>query len=169
MPSALHHNLPIRLEGALAETHHTPGLLPSARDRYAYFPKIDFRYESVHETLATPGETIIVKNQQTPCENYPVGYYNRARIVAQKLEKHFQGQSILMFSHAATVAIVAALLKCEIGAVGRFAPCGIFKLTRKRDGPWVLERRAETNEHVSENSPTTFPWTFSEEHQKLWS
>jgi hypothetical protein len=70
MPSALHHNLPIRLEGALAEAHHTPGLLPPDRDRYAYFPKIDFRYGSARETLATPGETIIVKNQQTKSRPY---------------------------------------------------------------------------------------------------
>ena len=103
-----------------------------------------------------------------PGENFPVGYYERARVVAPKLAAAFQGQTVLMFSHAASVALVAELLEVPIASVGPFAPCGIFKLTRMGNGPWKLEMRAETNPHVSENSPTTFPWTFRTEHQPLW-
>ena len=86
------------------------------------------------------------------------------------LEEAYAGRCVVCFSHAASVALVAALLRCSIGAVGKFAACGMFVLVKGADAgsSWRLEQRAETNPHVSANAPTTFPWTFPEHEQRLW-
>ena len=69
-----------------------------------------------------------------------------------------------MFSHAASVALVAALVQCSMDDL-KFAPCGVFHLERVNDGPWQIVQSGHDNtKHVSENSPTTYPWGFSSKH-----
>ena len=37
--------------------------------------------------------------------------------------------------------------------------------SRRNEGPWTLQRNGESNEeYVKENSPTTYPWGFSDKH-----
>ena len=117
---------------------------------------------------ATPGHAHRVTGG--PAESYPEGYMARMVRMASVLEAAYDGRCVVCFSHAASVALVAALLRTSIASVGKFAACGVFVL-RKPAGAasaWVLEQRAETNPHVTANAPTTFPWTFPEEQQKLW-
>jgi hypothetical protein len=117
---------------------------------------------------ATPGHAHRVTGG--PAESYPGGYLARMVRMAAALEAAYEGRCVVCFSHAASVALVAALLRTSIASVGKFAACGVFVL-RKPAGAasaWVLEQRAETNPHVTANAPTTFPWTFPEEEQKLW-
>eukprot|EP00957_Ditylum_brightwellii_P173000 13171079-Ditylum_brightwellii.AAC.1 len=84
---------------------------------------------------------------------------------ARRVEETYRGQTIVCFSHAASVALVAAFLKCSMREF-KFAPCGVYELKRRGDGPWELVSNGEANAHVSENSPTTYPWGFGEKHFK---
>ena len=166
VPTADLYGLPLLVEQGLAESHHCPSGVPEHTERYRYFPQVEVEYNSLHVTLPTPGETH--KATGEPCESWPEGYFERIGCFASKLVAQYAGQRVVCFSHAASVALVASLLQCPIHDVGRFAPCGIFELRRSGAEPWELVSRAQTNPHVLENSPSTFPWTFSEEHQKKW-
>ena len=84
---------------------------------------------------------------------------------AKKIEEHHRGETIVCFSHAASVALVAALLKRSMREL-KFAACGVYELERIDDGPWTLVSGGDTNPHVSETSPTTYPWGFSEKQFK---
>ena len=124
-----------------------------------------------------------------PCEVWPEGYFARVRKVAAALEEQYAGKVVLCFSHAAALALAAALLGSSIAEVGRFAPCGMLVLRRRAAGaggsgvagagatahvgepehePWVLELKADSNAHVARNNPTTYPWTYADEHQAIW-
>ena len=77
------------------------------------------------------------------------------------------GSTIACFSHAASVALVAALVRSEgLDEVGTFAPCGIWKLVSDDGGAqWRGEKRGDDNTgHVSENDPSTYSWGF--EHSR---
>ena len=47
--------VPISIETGLAEAWHCPNLLPTAAERYKYFPHINFLYNSLHDTVPTEG------------------------------------------------------------------------------------------------------------------
>lgn len=161
----------IQIEEGLAETHFTPDVLPSPADRFAYFPHIDTDYKSIYHPTATPD--CFNEHNGRPEEKYPEDYMARIAKFAIQLEQSeaFEGKTICCYSHAATVAFVSTLLRCPIGDVGPFAPCGIFQLRRKNMGAsWELLRKSESNQpYVSENAATTFPWTFRASYQKIWT
>mmetsp|Transcript_10115 Transcript_10115/g.14314 ORF Transcript_10115/g.14314 Transcript_10115/m.14314 type:complete len:319 (-) Transcript_10115:2173-3129(-) len=154
-------NIPIHIEEGLSESHATPNVLPSAQERFAYFPHVDPTYKSMVDVQATPGVTCSKTGK--PCESFSADYIKRIKKVAETFETEFRGQTVICFSHAASVALVAALLKCTLKDL-KFAPCGIFKLKRTGDGPWELCINGISNPHVSENSTTTYPWGFDEKH-----
>ena len=161
---------PIKLEEGLGETHFVPNALPPVAGRFAYFPQIDIEYSSKMSPAATSG--CINEHNGKPAESYPEGYMSRIASFAMQIESDvdFDQKTVVCYSHAASVAFISALLRCPIDDVGPFAPCGVFQLSREKMGaPWVLERKGESNApYVSENSPTTFPWTFRESYQKIW-
>jgi hypothetical protein len=75
---------------------------------------------------------------------------------AQKLETEYGGRSVLCVSHAASVALVAALLRTpDLQSVGKFAPCGVFKLVRRGQGPWDLVQKGElTFPQIPDETPS---------------
>ena len=156
--------LPISIEFGLSEAHATPGaVLPSPKERFAYFPHVDPSYDPIlRDVKPTPG--FRCRKTGHPCEAFAGRYAQRMEALAQKLETVHKGKTIVCFSHAASVALVAAFLKCSMRDL-KFAPCGIFELQRTDDGPWELIRSGGDNHrHVSENSPSTYPWGLEEKH-----
>eukprot|EP00977_Amphora_coffeiformis_P027999 scaffold34681_cov154-Amphora_coffeaeformis.AAC.2 len=158
-------NVPLSIETGLSEAHATPGVLPTTTARFSYFPQVDPSYESLLEVEPTPGFTCPKTGH--PCEAFAGRYVQRMERFARALEEAHDGETVVCYSHAASTALVAALLKCSMRDL-KFAPCGIFELTRsagKPERPWTLVTNGAVNEsHVSQNSPTTYPWGFGEKH-----
>lgn len=155
--------LPLSIENGLSEAHATPGdVLPSPRERFAYFPQIDPGHASLYNVQPTPGHACAKTG--FPCEAFAGKYCQRMEEFATCLERTYHGKTVVLFSHAASVALVAALLKCSMRKL-KFAPCGIYHLERINDGPWAMKRNGASNEeYVTENSPTTYPWGFEDRH-----
>lgn len=156
--------VPLCIERGLSEAHATPdNVLPSAAERFAYFPQVDPTYESLLRVHVTPGFTC--RKTGSPCEAFAGRYVQRMGQLARRLDASVaHGETVVCYSHAASTALVAALLRCDLRDL-KFAPCGIFQLERRRrDGPWTLVTEGAVNPHVSENSPTTWPWGFGEKH-----
>ena len=169
-------NIPISIESGLSEGWHCPGLLPSKTDRYRYFPHIDYTYNPLHNVVATDGHRH--PKYDVPQEKFPDDYFKRFIEFANKLETFAKNKTVLCFSHAASVALVAALLKCNLEDIPSddnckdvfsekyqcvrydlFAPVGIYKLSKKdNNSPWILEKNGSTNLHCSKTSPGTYPW-----------
>ena len=170
--------IPIYIEDGLAEAPHVPGVLPSALERYAYFPQIDTNYESVLIPVASPNDFHIALNK--PQEPFPIGYFERILKFAELLENKYFGKTVLCFSHAASVALVAALLKCNIEDIPAdsncennartdlFAPLGMYKLTRKGKGKWILVCNGSTNNNLSCKNSKTYPWGYDEICLQTW-
>lgn len=152
--------IPICIEEGLSEAHATPNLLPTPSQRFAYFPQINPEYKSIMKVKATPGYECHKTGK--PCEAFAGMYVKRMELFAKELERQYHGQTVVCFSHAASVALVAALLRCDMVEL-KFAPCGIYHLRQNGNGPWELVTTGSSNEiHVSENSRTTYPWRFEE-------
>jgi len=157
-------NIPLSIEHGLAEAHATPGsVLPSPKERFPYFPQINpTAHKSLLEVQPTPG--YYCPKTGFPCEAFAGKYCHRMEQFAALLGKTYFGKSVVLFSHAASVALVAALLRCSLQNL-KFAPCGIYHLERINEGPWTLVQSGESNDgYVNENSPTTYPWGFSKKH-----
>mmetsp|Transcript_13127 Transcript_13127/g.16581 ORF Transcript_13127/g.16581 Transcript_13127/m.16581 type:complete len:271 (+) Transcript_13127:116-928(+) len=154
--------IPIAIEPGLSEAHATPGALPTSAQRYAYFPQIDPHHEAMITVTASPGRTC--QKTGLPCEAFAGHYVTRVGQLRDVLEDKFRGKTIVCFSHAASVALVAALLRRGMEEF-KFAPCGVYRLRRIGDGPWEMLRSGACNEgYVSENSDTTYPWGLAEKH-----
>ena len=163
-------NLPICIENGLAEAPHVPGVLPSVTERYIYFPHVDIDYESILHPVASPND--LHHQLKKPQEPFPVEYFKRIRRLARLLEEEYKGKTILCFSHAASLALVAALLNCELDDIpgdasckgaertNLFAPLGVYKLTRKGDDKWTLIMNGSSSDDLSANDATTFPWGY---------
>ena len=167
MPTSHAFGIPLSIENGLMEAHATPNtseqqVLPTPHQRFAYFPNIDTGYSSLHNPTPTPGFTCPKTGYQ--CEAFAGRYCQRMESFARCLERTHYGKTIAMFSHAASVALAAALVQCSMDDL-KFAPCGVFYLERVNDGPWQIVQSGHDNtKHVSENSPTTYPWGFSSKH-----
>jgi broad specificity phosphatase PhoE len=174
-------NIPIYIENGLSESHATKNnYIPSSHERFIYFPQIDPTYiPLVHDIVPTPGHTCKLTGYE--CESFPTDYMKRMESLARQLECKYVGQSIVLFSHAASLALVAALCHCSLRDM-KFAPCGVYCMERisscrsssitneeddchRHSSPWTLVQSGHTNEeHVSENSVTTYPWGYEDEH-----
>lgn len=170
--------LPICLEHGLAEAPHVLDVLPDAFERYLYFPQIDTDHISITLPVASPDEVHIELNK--PQENFPLGYFTRILRFAEALEHEGFGKTLLCFSHAASVALVAALLKCNIEDIPAddncrnnartdlFAPLGMYKLTRQGNSRWTLVSNGSTNNDLRYKDPHTYPWGYDEYCRKTW-
>ncbi|KAL7477075.1 hypothetical protein ACHAW6_002888 [Cyclotella cf. meneghiniana] len=161
VPTAQSLNVPICLEEGLSESNATPGgVLPTPKERFAYFPEIDPSHVSHLRIFSTPGH--VCSKTKMPCEGFANEYVKRIRRLVAILEKEYHGKTVVLFSHAASVALVAGLLRCSLRDM-KFAPCGVYEM-QKLDGGWELVSSGERNEHLSENSATTYPWGYEERH-----
>ena len=171
--------LELRIEEGLAETRHSPGCVATPRERFAYYPLIETSHENMYTVENTEGaEWRHKKSGQTrPCEDYPYGYMKRMTEVAPLLEARVEslgpGGCAVCFSHAASVALAASLLKSSIEDIGKLAPVGIIRLVKKEAGsPWSLQRQgADNSDYIppEQQSTKTFPWTFTDEARIWWT
>ncbi|KAG8458327.1 hypothetical protein KFE25_005174 [Diacronema lutheri] len=152
--------LPIELEEGLAEVSHAPGSIPTAAQRFPYLPEVALGRPFGVPVVATTTDA----RTCLPSELYPIDYFRRTVRLADFLPRAYAGRTVVCFSHAASVALVALLSARGVREVGKFAPCGIFKLVgRAGGGPWRVELHGGDNSgHVSANSPTTHAWGFAE-------
>eukprot|EP01013_Petalomonas_cantuscygni_P004985 TRINITY_DN15463_c0_g1_i1.p1 TRINITY_DN15463_c0_g1~~TRINITY_DN15463_c0_g1_i1.p1 ORF type:complete len:340 (-),score=47.42 TRINITY_DN15463_c0_g1_i1:64-1083(-) len=143
--------LSICVEEGLAELGHVPGTIPPPAERYRYFPEIDLSYQPVHEPIiavapdsvsaaagaAAAAEASVAAGSagsgvsaSTPgvAEVFPDAYLRRMSRMGDLLLRRFRGRCIACVSHAASLAMVAAVVKVPLSDVGRFAPCGVFAL-----------------------------------------
>ena len=162
---------PLCVEHGLAEfKHHPARIAPHLGVRVAVIPEVDDQYES-----SFPANNFVLDaGGQEPV----VEYLRRILFVARALPQRHGGTTIACFSHAASVALVAALtnrtsLLDDEGLT--FAPCGIYKLVSNDGGAtWALERSGARNEgHISANDPTTYSWGFQHSsgaarHEEDW-
>lgn len=166
-PTAHTFGIPLSIENGLSEAHATPDtseqqVLPTPHQRFAYFPMLDPHYNSLLNVKPTPG--FYCPKTGYACEAFAGKYCQRMETFARCLERTHYGRNIVLFSHAASVALVAAFVRCSMTGL-KFAPCGIYHLERVNDGPWKIIQSGHDNTHyVKENSPTTYPWGFSSKH-----
>lgn len=154
--------VPIKIEEGLAETGHVPGSIPPPSARYPFLPEVALDWDS-HEKIVPTGRD---PRSGRANEAYPLDYLRRMTRMARHLPERYDGQTIVCFTHAASVALVAALLRVPVVEAGHFAPCGIFKLTLDQsNGQWAVDMHGGDNSgHISENAPSTYPWGF--EHSR---
>lgn len=87
----------------------------------------------------------------------------------------------VFYSHAASVSLIAYLLKQPLYETGEFAPTGVFKIRRiiegERDTGWVLEYHGSNNSMslpIREYNVGTKPWGFKpdnnhgRDYTKMW-
>lgn len=161
--------LPILLEEGLAELCHEPGATPKrAGARFPFFPEVDLTYQSLCSIEPTGTDPSSGRPRESTLE-----YLRRMIFLAKLLPQRFPGRCVACFSHAASLALVAALTGSTLFETGKFAPCGIFKLVSRDGSSWVVERHGcDNSPYVKRNNPTTFPWGFAdlsrEPAEELW-
>lgn len=144
--------IPISIEDGLSELGHTPGSIIPATQRFAYFPEVDISYSSL----------LTVMSPERNAE-YPLLYFRRILRLAAEIQRVYAGKTIACFSHAASIALVAELTGSSIAEVGKFAPCGIFKLTCDHaTKSWaIVQHGGDNSGHCSQYVAMTHPWSFS--------
>jgi len=138
----------ICVDDALAEFRHDPALISISR--LAVFPEIDESYDPMLRLTEAGPES-------------EEDYFRRLLLLAREVTRRYTGQTVALFSHAASVALVGALTGCELVCdAGTFAPCGIYSLVTDDAGAtWRVESRGDTNQpHVTRNVPSTYAWGF---------
>ena len=180
VPFSEQKHLPIFIEHGLSEVHHIPELLPDARKRFIYFPHIDTDYNSLHTPVASGTEIDSIYDK--PKETFPDEYFRRIIKFSTILDEHVSvGKTVICVSHAASVALVAALLKCDLENIpgdsncdtnertDMFAPVGVYHLQKEGKGePWKLISNGSTNKHVVRTDQTTSKWGFGEDARNIW-
>jgi transcription factor C subunit 7 len=117
-------SLPLCVEEGLAELAYAPSAVPPASARVRYFPEVDDAYQPLHPPVATPPGG----------EESGVGYLRRMLRLAAALPERFPGGVVACYSHAASVALVAALTRSDgLDAVGCFA-CVAVAISPTRRG-----------------------------------
>lgn len=143
---------PVTLDDGLAEVNHAAAHVAPFAERFAYFPEIE------------RGPTL------PDDAGWPVPYMHRMRQFARDLEARLgnEERTIVCVSHAASLALVAALLKEELTTTMRFAPAGVFILARDdATQPFTLLRSGDTNA-LTLNSTTTRPWNYAPGRLDEW-
>ena len=180
VPIAEQKDMPIFVEDGLSEAHHIPDLLPDAMKRYIYFPHIDIQYQSLYIPTATDGHWHVEDTFRKPKERFPDGYMERMLRFSKVLEEYVAGKTVICVSHAASVILIAALLKCDLEKIPSdknceknqrtdlFAPVGVYHLKKQNGSSWQLVSNGSTNNHVTQSDPTTSIWGFGEGDRRLW-
>ena len=162
-------DLNISLENGLAECHFAQNYVATAEERWAYFPRVDLQYMSLFEPVANDDANPPFKSTTgiVACESFPRGYMERmiafSCVLTQSLTHLMSpGEMCVAFSHAASVALVAALTNSTT-VVWTMAPTGIFHLIlTPGETTWTLvdQETSGQNAHCQQTSPGTFAWGF---------
>jgi broad specificity phosphatase PhoE len=156
--------LSMRIEEGLSEAGHAPDTLATPAQRFAYFPEIEAHAPS-HISIAP---TSVDPTSGAPNELYPLDYFRRTMRLAETLPRVYAGKTVVCYSHAASVALVAVLARISLAEVGKMAPCGVFKLVGRPGAAWTVEMHGGDNSgHIAESSATTYPWGFSDSRRPI--
>lgn len=140
------------LDDGLAEVRHAAENVAPFDERFAYFPQVE-------------------RGPRLPDDDgWPVPYLRRMRQFAKDLEARLGSDkgTIVCVSHAASLALVAALLKEELKTTMKFAPAGTFILARDDPAkPFSLIRSGDDNA-LTLNSTTTRPWNYAPARLDEW-
>ena len=168
--------VPINLEHGLGEAHFRIDAMKKPQHdhlRFLSYPNINVDHQNMWRREETPGYV----SSSSEREDFVPDYYRRLVAFSRRLEIALRpggslaGKTVICFSHAASVVLVASLLQ-RSALLGEFlfAPCGIYHLSLELERgavgeqhQWTLTQKGDTNPHVSENAETTFPWGFNEE------
>lgn len=148
-------SLPLCVDFALAEAHQKPSVVPPLASRLPYLPEVDEGYSPLLSTVATttaPGASQGVESRME--------HLRRMLYLARELRLRYRGQTVALVTHAASVALVAALVGSEsLEEAGKLAPCGVCALVSEDGGEsWSVRQGGDDNTgYVSSNAPTTFP------------
>ncbi|GMH70534.1 hypothetical protein TrRE_jg59 [Triparma retinervis] len=142
-PFASYHGILISPEpGILEYGHHYNTLEEPGRRIAQCFPEVDLGYEPL-----TKLEEVDWKS--TTEREDGVSYMRRILRFESRYSNQVNGRDTIdvMFSHAASSSLVAAMTGLQLEEVGKFAPCGIFKLRRSSGSRWVIELYGSDNLH----------------------
>jgi broad specificity phosphatase PhoE len=135
---------PLCLDNSLYEIIYTDEVLPSAKERFRYFPRIDVDYEPLFFPEVN--------------EQYPDEALTRYHSAALGLAARFPNEGIVLVTHAAgVVAILASLLNCRIRDVPAASPCGLFRLdlTPGSEKYTLADNVNGITSHISKSGKTT--------------
>ena len=137
----------VNVEPGLMEFGHVHHTIPDCTIRVGQgFPEVNLSYEplvSLNEVDANTPERV---------KEEALAYFRRVHKFSKRFDDYVKrspkGTATVCFSHAASCSIIASMLNCKLADVGKFAPCGIYKLRRHieddgGDTGWVLERQGE--------------------------
>lgn len=168
-PLARATGLPLLVDWACAESHQKPSSLPPLDSRLPYFPEINEHYEPMMGTVITDGP-----DGREPGVEPRLEHMRRMLHLARALPNHplFAGKTVAVFTHAASVALVAALTGTpSLDAAGKMAPCGVCKLVIAADGTSSLAASAdETSGYLTAAAgAATGAWGFADSAEPLAS
>jgi len=151
----------LTIEPGLAEIQHATKNVAAFQERFAYFPRLEAG----------------AADRTAGVEGWPVEYMGRIARFAKALGARADAlldspgpSTVVLGSHAASVALVSAVLGDELTVDAKMAPCGAYVLARDAAGePWTLLRSGASNApYVTENAATTFPWGYKAEYLDAW-
>ena len=170
-PTAHALGVKISIEEGLSESHFARDYLPTVAKRWAYFPHLDLKYQRLY--LPEANDDLHVQPGVGACESFPDGYFRRmlafGPIFTEFIDGCDDGDVVVLFSHAASVALVASLLGVD-DIPWAMAPCGIFSLERDlANKTWrLIGDSGGGNAHVTNKSDGTVPWGFKKDMRARW-
>jgi len=161
LPLARRLGTTVHVEEGLAEIRHGEnGPLAPLVERCRYMPEVDVAYKPLYTFPTRRVE-----------EGWPVESLERMRVMSKIIDSAVgPGEALVCFSHAASVAIVAALQQTVLTCDLVFAPAGVFALGRPEAGaPWqLLESGSSNKAHISSGSGSTESWGYKDRHLDKW-
>uniref|UniRef100_A0A6U8M055 Phosphoglycerate mutase n=1 Tax=Emiliania huxleyi TaxID=2903 RepID=A0A6U8M055_EMIHU len=104
--------LPLCVDFAVAESHQRPAALPPLDTRLPYFPEIDTSYSPLMASVAVDGTGVEPR----------IEHLRRLLFLSQALQRPpFRGKTVVVVTHAASVALIAALRGSDLLGAGQLA------------------------------------------------
>ena len=156
-------DVPLELYPEIAEVLHHPRNVAPYAERFQYFPR-----------LVDRADPYTGDDEET----WPLGYLERMAATEYNLTELLDAElrngtrsTVVLTSHAASVALVSRLLDVELTVDLKFAPCGAYVFARDAKGDaWRLLRSGESNApYVTENAKTTYPWGYRPQYLEKWA
>ena len=155
-------DVPLELYPEIAEVLHHPRNVAPYAERFQYFPRLVDRPDP---------------HTGDDEETWPLGYLERMAATEWNLTELLDAElgrgrsTVVLTSHAASVALVSRLLGVELTVDLKFAPCGAYVFARDAKGDaWRLLRSGDSNApYVTENAKTTYPWGYRPQYLEKWA
>uniref|UniRef100_A0A6U8MAN6 Phosphoglycerate mutase n=1 Tax=Emiliania huxleyi TaxID=2903 RepID=A0A6U8MAN6_EMIHU len=151
--------LPLCVDFAVAESHQRPAALPPLDTRLPYFPEIDTSYSPLMASVAVDGTGVEPR----------IEHLRRLLFLSQALQRPpFRGKTVVVVTHAASVALIAALRGSDLLGAGQLAACGVAKLVVGAHGRAdVVERGDDASSYLRGPAGLTGAWGFANSAQPL--